>query len=90
MQCVVDPYREVKGDKKMNFTLGITIWLVVGFIAGIIKILDKNFDKIHQEAIEKTGLGNPSNPKLFSLVMSTIFGFYSMYVELRYNFSKKK
>lgn len=73
----------------MNFKWFMVSWLIMGFIAGLIKIFDRDFNKIHQGAINKSGLGNPPNPKLFSLAMSTLFGYIALYIELKYRLSKR-
>ncbi|KMY49652.1 hypothetical protein [Peribacillus loiseleuriae] len=67
----------------------IISWLLVGFIAGIMKINDKDFKEIHQGAIDKTGLNHLPNPKLFAWATSTLFGYYSIYVEVKYQTCKK-
>lgn len=73
----------------MEFVWFSISWVVIGFVAGLIKIIDKDFKEIHERAINASGLGNPPNPILFSLAMSTVFGYYAMYVEMKYLFNKK-
>lgn len=65
-------------------------WILFGAIAGIIKLMDKDFEEIHEKALDASGFPTPPNPKLFSLAMSILFGYYALYVELKYQLTKIK
>lgn len=74
----------------MSFIEFIYTWLAVGFITGIISISRKDFNKNFQEAIEESGLEQPKSPKLFDVIISTLFGYYTLYAMIRNNLNKNK
>lgn len=68
------------------FYIGIFMisWLVAGFIGSVPKLLDKEFQKeTIKELAEEKGFPAPKNPTLFWVAGSTLFGYYSLYRELR-------
>lgn len=67
------------------FYIGIFIisWIVAGFIASVPDLLDKDFYRDNKERLEEAGLPEPKHPKLFWSSVCMLFGYYSLYRELK-------
>lgn len=76
-----------------EFVIFMISWLLAGSIAGVIRGIDRDFQEIYQKAQVASGL---SSKKLFTLTilcsfaMGILFGYYSLYEELKYQLSKRK
>ena len=64
-------------------------WLAAGFIGCLPKLLDEEFVKeTIPELFEEVGLSVPKNTRLFWLAAGTLFGYYTLYKELKRQLSK--